>query len=57
MGSCGDTPANECDAGNVKWFKIDEVGRSSNGKWAQAALSAFFSRHLEHLRQDTDTDH
>ncbi|KAI0084578.1 glycosyl hydrolase family 61-domain-containing protein [Irpex rosettiformis] len=38
MGSCGNTAANECDAGNVKWFKIDEVGRGSDGQWVQASL-------------------
>ncbi|KAJ6508790.1 glycoside hydrolase family 61 protein [Mycena sanguinolenta] len=38
LASCGSTPCNEFDASNAMWFKIQQVGRDTNG-WAQALLN------------------
>ncbi|KAF9458540.1 glycosyl hydrolase family 61-domain-containing protein [Collybia nuda] len=38
MASCGSTPCNKFDSQGAKWFKIDQVGRKSNGQWAQQDL-------------------
>ncbi|KAF9459737.1 glycosyl hydrolase family 61-domain-containing protein [Collybia nuda] len=38
MASCGATPCNKFDSKKAKWFKIDQVGRKSNGKWFQEDL-------------------
>lgn len=36
MTSCGNTPCNEFDPTGAKWFKIDQLGRKSDGStWFQ----------------------
>jgi Auxiliary Activity family 9 (formerly GH61) len=43
MANCGSTPCNQFDITNTKWFKIQQIGRTSPGSaWAQADLSTFF---------------
>ncbi|THU75964.1 hypothetical protein K435DRAFT_787429 [Dendrothele bispora CBS 962.96] len=40
MASCGDTPCNEYTSTDAKWFKIEQIARTSDGgPWAQAALT------------------
>ncbi|OBZ72745.1 Cellulose-growth-specific protein [Grifola frondosa] len=38
MASCGSTTCDQFDAANAQWFKIAEVGKDSNGTWAQQQL-------------------
>ncbi|KAL0959216.1 hypothetical protein HGRIS_014495 [Hohenbuehelia grisea] len=38
LGSCGSTTADKCDSTKVKWFKIHQDGKKSNGQWVQADL-------------------
>jgi len=39
LASCGDTPCNQFDSTNAKWFKIQQEGRTQpGGPWTQAAL-------------------
>ncbi|KAL0959212.1 hypothetical protein HGRIS_014491 [Hohenbuehelia grisea] len=38
MASCGDVTCDKFDAINAKWFKVQQVGRKDNGKWAQEDL-------------------
>ncbi|RPD53086.1 hypothetical protein L226DRAFT_473662 [Lentinus tigrinus ALCF2SS1-7] len=36
MASCGDTTCDKFDASNAQWFKVDEVGKKSDGSaWVQ----------------------
>lgn len=43
MANCGPNPCNQFDIANAKWFKIQQIGRTSPGSaWAQADLSTFF---------------
>ncbi|KAK7443261.1 hypothetical protein VKT23_015857 [Stygiomarasmius scandens] len=39
LASCGDTPCNEYTSTDAKWFKIEQIARTSDGTWAQAALT------------------
>jgi len=38
MASCGDQTCDEFDSTQAKWFKINQVGRKSDGTWFQADL-------------------
>jgi hypothetical protein len=39
LANCGSTPCNNFHITNAKWFKIDQIGRTSPGSaWAQADL-------------------
>lgn len=38
MASCGDQTCDKFDSTTAKWFKVQQVGQDSDGKWAQAAL-------------------
>ena len=40
MASCGDTTCDKFDASNAQWFKVDEVGKKSDGSaWVQQDIS------------------
>ena len=39
MTSCGSTPCSQFNSSKAKWFKIQQVGRKSNGDWALADIS------------------
>jgi len=38
MASCGSTTCDKFDSTKAKWFKIDQVGKDSNGKWLQQRM-------------------
>jgi len=39
MASCGDTPCNQFDASQAKWFKVDQQGAKEDGTWVQLEVS------------------
>ncbi|CAL1697126.1 unnamed protein product [Somion occarium] len=39
MASCGSTSCGQFDPSGAQWFKIDEVGRKSDGNWYQMDIS------------------
>lgn len=42
MANCGSVTCDKFDITNAKWFKIQQIGRKTNGgDWAQADLSRF----------------
>lgn len=42
MAECtGTTDCTTFDPTNAQWFKIDQIGEESAGKWYQAVFSAF----------------
>ncbi|KAJ7244701.1 glycoside hydrolase, partial [Mycena rebaudengoi] len=43
LSSCGNGPCSEFDASPASWFKIEESGRGTDGKWVQAQLSTIYS--------------
>ncbi|KAJ7459858.1 glycoside hydrolase family 61 protein [Mycena latifolia] len=46
LASCGSQPCSQFDASQAMWFKIQQVGRDSTGKWAQAQLNSGASASL-----------
>lgn len=41
MASCGSTPCDQFDPTGAKWFKIDQLGKKSDGTtWYQADISS-----------------
>ena len=38
MALCEDTTCDKYDATNANWFKIDESGKTADGKWAATDL-------------------
>lgn len=42
LGECTGTTCDKFDSTEAKWFKIDEVGKKSDGKtWKQQDISAY----------------
>lgn len=40
MASCGDTPCDQYNGSDAKWFKIDQYGKKPDGStWYQADIS------------------
>lgn len=47
LAECTGTTCDKFDAANAKWFKIDEVGKKSDGKtWKQQDISEWSSHNL-----------
>lgn len=40
MASCGSTPCSQFDSTKAQWFKIDQIGTTLPGVWAQAQFQA-----------------
>jgi hypothetical protein len=38
MARC-DTPCDKFDGSTAKWFKVDEIGKKSDGTWYQQDIS------------------
>jgi hypothetical protein len=38
MASCGSTTCDQFDSQTAKWFKIDQIGRQSDGTWVQQQI-------------------
>jgi Auxiliary Activity family 9 (formerly GH61) len=56
MGACDTSTCDKFNGSTAKWFKIDQMGKKSDGKtWYQQDISAYHSLHALSTRVKHDT--
>lgn len=51
MASCGSTTCDKFDASGAQWFKVDQVGKKSDGSaWVQQDISKCYRYRLDFPR-------
>lgn len=51
MASCGNTPCNQYNGSDAKWFKIDQLGLKPDGStWYQADIQSTYSSPVDDVR-------